>query len=148
MGTTSETHKGTVTLIDTCLLIRALEREDAAANVAISQAQHEGGAVANVVILAEICAGSGAPEEVSAAVRSLGVQIVEMPEAVPPICGRAFSLYLDRRSRQTPARASKTPLPDFFIGAHAQVMGWQIATSDTDRFKTYFPEVNLICVAG
>ena len=69
-----------------------------------------------------------------------------MPEAVAPICGRAFSLCLERRSRQTTSRVSKTPLPDFFIGAHAQVMGWQIATSDTDRFKTYFPEVTLVSV--
>ncbi len=148
MGTTSETHKGIVTLVDTCLLIRALEKNDLAANAAISDAQRQGRAVVNVVVLAEICTGSDAPEEVSAAVRSLGVQVVEIPEAAAAVCGRAFSNYLERRGQPTVSRLPKTPLPDFFIGAHAQVMGWQIATSDEGRFKTYFPEVNLVSVAG
>ena len=102
MGTTSETHQGTVTLIDTCLLIRALEKNDPAANAAISGAQSHGRAVVNVVVLAEICAGSDAPEEVSAAVRSLGVQVVEIPEAAAAVCGRAFSNYLERRGNRRP----------------------------------------------
>jgi predicted nucleic acid-binding protein len=34
-------------------------------------------------------------------------------------------------------------LPDFFIGAHAQIMGWSLATADESRFKTYFPSVPL-----
>jgi predicted nucleic acid-binding protein len=37
-----------------------------------------------------------------------------------------------------------TPLPDFFIGAHAQVMGWTLATADESRFTTYFPSVRLL----
>jgi len=36
------------------------------------------------------------------------------------------------------------PLPDFFIGAHAQIMGWQLATADEGRFQTYFPSVALM----
>jgi hypothetical protein len=35
------------------------------------------------------------------------------------------------------------PLPDFFIGAHAQLMGWVIATAAAKRFRTYFPGVRL-----
>jgi len=36
------------------------------------------------------------------------------------------------------------PLPDFFIGAHALVMGWKLATRDTERYRLYFPKVELI----
>jgi hypothetical protein len=35
------------------------------------------------------------------------------------------------------------PLPDFFIGAHAEIMGWTLATADADRYRTYFPKVKL-----
>jgi predicted nucleic acid-binding protein len=36
-------------------------------------------------------------------------------------------------------------LADFFIGAQAQIEGWTILTRDAARYKTYFPEVKLIC---
>ena len=35
------------------------------------------------------------------------------------------------------------PLPDFFIGAQAQILGWPLATADVDRFRSYFPKVRL-----
>lgn len=36
------------------------------------------------------------------------------------------------------------PLPDFFIGAHAEVEGLTLITRDAARFQTYFPNVKLI----
>jgi predicted nucleic acid-binding protein len=42
------------------------------------------------------------------------------------------------------ASTDRSPfLPDFFIGAHAQIMGWPLATADEGRFRTYFPSVIL-----
>jgi hypothetical protein len=35
------------------------------------------------------------------------------------------------------------PLPDFFIGAHALIMGWELATADQGRFQVCFPTVKL-----
>lgn len=37
-----------------------------------------------------------------------------------------------------------SPLPDFFIGAHAEAENLTIVTRDQARFRTYFPTVNLI----
>jgi predicted nucleic acid-binding protein len=36
------------------------------------------------------------------------------------------------------------PLPDFFIGAHAQLNGWELVTNDPDRVRNYFPAVRLV----
>jgi hypothetical protein len=41
-------------------------------------------------------------------------------------------------------RRSEVPLPDFFIGAHAQVEDWKLVTRDPERVRTYFPTVELI----
>jgi hypothetical protein len=35
-------------------------------------------------------------------------------------------------------------LPDFYIGAHAEVEGLTLVTRDAARYRTYFPNVSLI----
>ena len=40
--------------------------------------------------------------------------------------------------------APKMPLPDFFIGAQAEVMDWKVATRDQARFEKYFPGIALV----
>jgi predicted nucleic acid-binding protein len=63
-------------------------------------------------------------------------------EAVPYeaafLAGKCFVAY--RRRSGTKER----PLPDFFIGAHAAVSGYQLLTRDAARYRTYFPRLALI----
>lgn len=40
--------------------------------------------------------------------------------------------------------SKQSPLPDFYIGAHAAVSDYQLLTRDATRYRTYFPRVELI----
>lgn len=52
---------------------------------------------------------------------------------------RAFQSYRKSGGQRT------APLPDFFIGAHAEAEGLVLLTRDSTRYTTYFPKVKLIC---
>lgn len=53
----------------------------------------------------------------------------------------ATTCYRDYRRR---GGRRATILPDFFIGAHAAVLGLQPLTRDAARYRTYFPTVDVI----
>jgi len=68
---------------------------------------------------------------------------LDIPAAAGEIAAHAFLIYRQRRKRGSEKESLAVALPDFFIGAHAQVMGWPLATADENRYKTYFPKVRL-----
>ena len=37
-----------------------------------------------------------------------------------------------------------SPLPDFYIGAQAEIEKWTLITRDAARYRTYFPKVVII----
>jgi predicted nucleic acid-binding protein len=61
-----------------------------------------------------------------------------IPYAAAFLAGKCFLAY--RRKGGT----KRTPLPDFFIGAHAAVAGYRLMTRDAVRYRTYFPTLSLI----
>jgi predicted nucleic acid-binding protein len=103
----------------------------------------DGGAI-NAVTLAELCAGSPNPADIQPEVRKLGVEIFDLPAAASEICGAAYRRYVLARRASGGGVASKIPLPDFFIGAHAEIMKWKLATRDAERISRYFPKVHLL----
>jgi predicted nucleic acid-binding protein len=73
---------------------------------------------------------------------------VDVPAAAAAICARAYTRYLVARKKSGRSKAPSVPLPDFFIGAHAELMGWELATRDVERYRVYFPAVGLIAPAA
>ena len=133
-------------LLDTNVLIYAFDPDSPHSDWAretIASSVAEGGAAINAVSLAEICVGDNAPGTVADRIRRWGVEIVDVPVAAAEACAEAYRRYRKRRFAQSGKDASTMPLPDFFIGAHAQIMSWELATADKGRFSTYFPKVRL-----
>ena len=57
------------------------------------------------------------------------------------LAGKVFLTYRRRGG------ARRSPLPDFYIGAHAAVRGYRLLTRDRARYATYFPTLDLIAPA-
>ena len=134
-------------LLDTNVLIYAAENAGPLGEWAlkvIGRAVAGEGAATNAICLAEVCVGDGHPETAASRIRDWGVAIVDVPVVASQTCAVAYRRYSDRRRERSGSPAPGTPMPDFFIGAHAEVMGWALATADAARFTTYFPSVRII----
>lgn len=92
----------------------------------------------NSIIYTEISIGFEKIEEVEEAISTLGIKVLEIPREALFLTGKAFIQY--RRNKGT----KNSPLPDFFIGAHSAVTELDLITRDLSKYKTYFPQVNLI----
>jgi predicted nucleic acid-binding protein len=137
-----------VILIDTSVLIYAFESGSefyAWSRETLTKALANEGAAINPVILAELCVGDHDPETVEQRLTQIGLHFLDLKPEVSTICARAFRRYLQTRKPVGQRIDKKIPLPDFFIGAHAAVLDLPLATVDVDRYRTYFPSVNLIC---
>jgi predicted nucleic acid-binding protein len=92
----------------------------------------------NPIIFAEISPNFDSLKEIEEALPESDYLRLELPYAASFLTGQAYVRY----RRQGGRRA--LPLPDFYIGAHAQVEELELLTRDAQRYRTYFPEVRLI----
>ncbi len=92
----------------------------------------------NSIIYTEVSIGFNKIEEVEKAISELGIKVIEIPREALFLAGKAFLKY--KRSKGI----KKSPLPDFFIGAHATVSKFNLITRDAAKYKTYFPLLKLI----
>ena len=105
---------------------------------AVAENTSDGVLKINSVVYAEfsvIC-----PNQVACdmALKKMGCVMEEIPREALFSTGRAFLAYRKHGGSRT------SPLPDFFIGAHALALGLPLLTRDTARYKTYFPKLKLI----
>lgn len=134
-------------LFDTNVVIDARDNSSgfgARSAAVIAEAVLTEEAAINAIVFAELCVGQTESAGVEAELRAAGFNIIDVPAAASAICGRAYTKYRLARRRSKGGDAPRLPLPDFFIGAHAQLMGWKLATRDAERFRLYFPGVELI----
>ncbi len=94
--------------------------------------------IINPIIYTELSIGFVRIEELEAAIEVAGFQMMEIPKAALFLAGKVFLQYRKNKGMKS------SPLPDFFIGAHASVLGIDLITRDVARYRTYFPTLNLI----
>ena len=128
-------------LVDTNVLVDVLEDEPKWADWSIGQlrAQSKVHPLAiNPVIYAELSLTFSSVEALDDTIGNLGLAVLELPRPALFLAGKAFVRY--RRG----GGGKNNVLADFFIGAHAAVLGCPLLTRDTGRYRTYFPSVTLI----
>jgi predicted nucleic acid-binding protein len=140
-----------VILLDTNVLIDAFD-PDAPFHTWASSLLRKGllgdGVAINPMILAELCVGDAQPETVAERLQDLGVVLLDLPARASPRCAQAYAAFLENRRKQAGPATPKIPLPDFFIGAHAAFLKLPLATADEARYRTYYPEIQLITPHG
>ena len=92
----------------------------------------------NPIIYAEVSVGFDTIEEVDEALPPTIFDREPIPYDAAFLAAKAYAAY----RRQTGTKTS--PLPDFYIGAHAAVSGYRVLTRDVARYRTYFPKLTLI----
>ena len=91
----------------------------------------------NPVIYAELSLGFQTERDLNEAVGVVSVTKLPLPSEAAFPAGRAYLAYRRRGGTR------RSPLPDFFIGAHAETAGLPLLTRDVGRFQSYFPAVRL-----
>jgi predicted nucleic acid-binding protein len=94
--------------------------------------------VVNPIVYAEVSAGYDRIEDVEMLLAGGDFRKEPLPFEAGFLAGRAFVSYRRRGGR------SLSPLPDFYIGAHAAVCGHRLLTRDATRYRSYFPRLDII----
>jgi predicted nucleic acid-binding protein len=92
----------------------------------------------NQMIYAELAVGFTAKERLERTLQGVGLVRLSVPWASAWLASQAFLRYRRQGGTRT------TPLPDFFIGAHAEAADLTLLTRDPARIRTYFPAVDVI----
>lgn len=92
----------------------------------------------NDLVYAEVSIGFQRIEELEQILVRGGFIHLPIPREALFLAGKVFLQY--RRA----GGVRSSPLPDFFIGAHAAVSGLLLLTRDKARYQTYFPAIELI----
>ena len=94
--------------------------------------------VINPIIYSEVSIGFDRIEDLDQTLPPDFFRRDPLPWEAGFLAGKCFVKY--RRS----GGKRHSPLPDFYIGAHAAIRGIVLLTRDTNRYRTYFPKLALI----
>lgn len=129
------------TLVDANVLLDVMTRDVAWldwSRSALRLASDAGPLVINPIIYAEVSVRYSSRETLDTLLEGEDLLRSPLPWNAAFLAGKLFVEY---RRRGGPRRS---PLPDFFIGAHAAVAGMRLLTRDARRYRSYLPGLELI----
>ena len=131
-----------LTLVDSNVVLDYLTEDEEWADwsaAMLREAATVGGVAINQIVFAEVAVKFGTNEALDAALPKDYFARLSVPWEAAFAASKAFAQYRRRGG------AKRSPLPDFFIGAHAAVAGMALLTRDPRRYRAYFPKLKLIC---
>jgi len=129
------------TLVDSNVLIDLLTEDqqwlDWSAS-ALERCANHGELFINPIIYAEISPLFDSIEDLDEALAPPYFRRADLPWEAAFLAGMAFVQY--RRAGGT----KRSPLPDFYVGAHAAIEGLTLLTRDATRYRRYFPSLRIV----
>jgi len=128
-------------LIDSCVLLDLFTNDRYWADwseTILEQYSQTNTLYINSIVYAEVSIGFKQIEEVEHAISKLEIKVLELPREALFLAGKIFLKYRKNKG------IKQSPLPDFFIGAHASISKLALITRDTRNYRTYFPQTKLI----
>jgi len=129
------------TLVDSNVLLDVLTQDPQwytwSSNALAAEADRQVIAI-NPIIYAEVSVGFQRIEDLDAALPAGSIHRLALPWEAGFLAGKCFVAYRARGGTKS------SPLPDFFIGAHASVSRMTLLTRDAARYRTYFPKLKLV----
>jgi len=135
----------TAILVDSNVLLDIMTEDShwlAWSAAAIERAADSFRLVINPVIYAEVSVRYSRIEALDAALPKAMFDREAIPYEAAFLAGKCFLAYRRRGGMK------RSPLPDFFIGAHAAVAGYRLLTRDAARYRSYFRKLSVIAPNG
>ncbi|SIQ96092.1 type II toxin-antitoxin system VapC family toxin [Micromonospora avicenniae] len=129
------------TLVDTNVLLDIFTEDPRWARWsgdALAAARDDGALVVNPIVYAEVSVRFASIEELDDALPAADFLREELPYPAGFLAGKAYAMYRGHGGTK------RSPLADFYIGAHAAVCRYRLLTRDDTRYRTYFPTLELI----
>ncbi|OKI45202.1 type II toxin-antitoxin system VapC family toxin [Micromonospora sp. CB01531] len=129
------------TLVDTNVLLDIFTEDPSWAEWsgdALAAARDAGALVINPIVYAEVSVRFATIEELDEALPAADFLREELPYPAGFLAGKAYARY------RAQGGTKRSPIADFYIGAHAAVCGYRLLTRDGGRYRTYFPKLALI----
>ena len=104
----------------------------------LARAADESRLAINPIVYAEVSIGFDRIEDLDRALPAEAFLRLPLPWSAAFLAGKCFLRYRREGGER------RSPLPDFYIGAHAAVARVPLLTRDARRYRTYLPQLELV----